>query len=249
MSVLRRGDRRRAPSTLVLLDLALLGVMFWAAYHTYVAFGLARVDAVALSQDAFWSARVAEMLDARCREATDLTASKVRGADQVQRLVDLHGLLREREMLWRVYAKCQEPKTFVVPEDLLHFRVNMDAAFEGNPEPGFQAIRRYVDENVESRRAIFILGHTDDTFTDRYNNELSYRRARTIAGVIEDHLAAKGLKAGKDFAIYPIGMGKTQLLPPNPADVDGWRKACRRIELSFRAQGVGGHGFDDERSK
>jgi len=77
--------------------------------------------------------------------------------------------------------------------------------------------------------------------------EEAYRRARTIAGVVEAHLKARGFQVGRAYALYPIGMGKTQLLPKNGLSVDDWRKACRRIELSFRGKGVG-HGYDGERA-
>lgn len=247
MSVLRTRDRRRAPSKLFLLDFALLGAIFWAAYHTYVSIGLGQVYAVSTEHDRFWADRVADMQQERCEEADKMHALPALHDDAVKTLVNLRALAPRRDELWRAYTDCQEPKTFLVDEELLHFKVDKDAEFEGDPERGFQAIRRYVDEQVASRRAIFVLGHTDDSFTDQYNNELSYRRARTVAGLIEAHLAIKGLRPGKDFAIYPIGMGETQLLPREGRDEEAWRKACRRIELSFRGRGVGSGSHEQAR--
>jgi outer membrane protein OmpA-like peptidoglycan-associated protein len=240
-----RGHRggRRPPSKIFMLDLALLGLIFWAGYHTYVSLGLGRVRAISNEQQQFWDDRVGDMRRQECiKNAAFGVSLLLPDGDPVRQLVHLAGSDSQRQALWQAYEGCLEPKTFVVPEDLLHFKVDRFNDFEGDPRQAFAMIRRYVDENITSRRAIFILGHTDDTFTVDYNAELSYRRARTSAALVEEHLTAKGLQSGRDFALYPIGMGETQLLPRGDLDLDSWRKASRRMELSFRGRGVG-NGF------
>ncbi len=69
---------------------------------------------------------------------------------------------------------------------------------------------------------LFIYGHTDDTGSEEYNQNLSERRARSVA----DYLAAAGLPAG---IMQVQGFGKSN--PRAANDTAAGRQRNRRVEI------------------
>jgi outer membrane protein OmpA-like peptidoglycan-associated protein len=79
-----------------------------------------------------------------------------------------------------------------------------------------QSLQRYPDTAVQ------VVGHTDDTGSAEYNQDLSERRARAVAGI----LMASGTPAAR---IQAYGRGLTQPVAPN--DTEAGRAANRRVEI------------------
>jgi outer membrane protein OmpA-like peptidoglycan-associated protein len=235
MRTTRRTSKRRASaSVIVIFDVVLMLFTVGSLLYTYTASGMQLVPEIATYQTAFWERRASELCveqDQRPR-LMPLPAN----ADPVTQLARLAGQTDQYEKIWAMYEGCQEPKMETINEDLLHFKVNKYDDFESDPSPGFQTIRSFVDQYVKSHQLIYVIGHTDDTFTDEYNYLLSYRRALRITDEIKSHLTRERLQAGKDYMLYPVGMGKSQLVPQVAGEsVDDWRKRCRRIEIYFRS--------------
>jgi outer membrane protein OmpA-like peptidoglycan-associated protein len=187
------------------------------------------------SQMAFWESRVREL----CGNQYRLPVSPSHLQDQAAP-ADWLRYLRElddyRKKIWELYIECQEPKTVIINEELLHFRVNRFDDFESDPTPGLKKILDYVDTNRRTHGHIYVIGHTDDQADHRYNDHLSYRRALYVVDKVRAHLQSQQLVEGKDYTLYPLGMGEYQLLTRGTTEsLDDWRKRCRRIELSFRS--------------
>lgn len=75
---------------------------------------------------------------------------------------------------------------------------------------------------------ISIVGHTDDVLDKAYNQELSERRAESVAAELEKHI---------DVSEYPIetsGRGKTEPLVPNDSDEN--RALNRRVTLTLESE-------------
>jgi len=228
----RRGERWRCPSAVVLIDVLLLLLMLGAAIHTQTSGHLRVVIPVMRDQVAFWRQRAADL----CTDPGPLPAlPPAEATDPSRQLALLSQLPSFSSTVWRTYVGCQEPRTVVIDEELLHFKVDSYDSFETDPEPGYEKIRGYVDLHVRARNRVYVIGHCDDTYTDEYNYLLSYRRALQVAGVIRAHLLAEGRRPGSDFVLLPIGMGKSQLLERRPGEaLEAWRTRCRRVEISFR---------------
>lgn len=224
--------RRAGRSFLVVLDVLLLLMVLGAAAQTQAARTLQSLGPVARDMHAFWDQRMSELCGGE-RAAPTLPPLGTSPAAHLALLARLTPIAAE---VWRLHESCQEPRTIVISEDLLHFRVNRHDEFEADPRPAFDRIAECVDQNVGGRSQIYIFGHTDDTYTTEYNDLLSYRRALEIAAVVRRHLDSRGLDPGAGYALYPVGMGESQLLPRNPGEnLASWRTRCRRIELSFRS--------------
>jgi outer membrane protein OmpA-like peptidoglycan-associated protein len=75
------------------------------------------------------------------------------------------------------------------------------------------------------RARVRIVGHADPRHTDEYNQELSERRARAVAGVLTD--------AGADPArVAVVGAGKTQASSKKPSRQALQR--ARRVDIQIR---------------
>jgi outer membrane protein OmpA-like peptidoglycan-associated protein len=235
MNIRGNHDRRRAgPSTLVALDVLLLMMILVLALHTIMVSRLSVVGPVAKYQREFWRERANEL----CVEPnqTPSMPELAADADPLRKLAFLKQLTSYSQTVWRLYEECGERK-LVITEELLRFKVDKHNQFEAkpNPEEAFTKIRNYADKNIQSHNQIYIMGHTDDTDEPDYNYQLSYRRALEIAMVIQRHLSNAGKEPGKDYALYPVGLGESQLLARKADDnLTVWRAKCRRIELVFR---------------
>jgi len=226
--------RRRGFSMLILVDIGLLLAVLVVAAHTFIASRLQTLGPAARYQQTFWQARADELCE---REGVPRLPPLPADGDATDQLAFLDGLTGVSNRIWQMHQNCEEPRSIVLPEDLLHFRVDKYDEYETSPEPAFATIRNAVNEHLKARNQIYVLGHTDDTATDQHNYELSYKRALEVARVIERHLTGTlRLKARQDFALYPVGLGESQLLGlANREEVGRWRTRCRRIEISFRA--------------
>ena len=92
-------------------------------------------------------------------------------------------------------------------------------------QPQFQATLNEVAETLRAypATAIDVYGHTDSTGTNAYNQDLSERRARSVA----DYLIGRGVQPVR---IATRGFGETQLLV-NPERTEADRQANRRVEI------------------
>ncbi len=75
---------------------------------------------------------------------------------------------------------------------------------------------------TDPRSVIDVMGHTDSTGSDAYNQALSERRAQSVANV----LASRGVNRDR---LVAYGFGETQPIASNET-VDG-RQANRRVEI------------------
>ncbi|WP_181180618.1 OmpA family protein [Mesorhizobium sp. B2-4-6] len=81
-----------------------------------------------------------------------------------------------------------------------------------------------LKDNRLSTFSFVVEGHTDATGTDRYNQDLSQRRAQSVAAF----LAANGVQSTR---LEPIGVGKSHPRVANPYD-----PVNRRVEMRIRTQ-------------
>ena len=237
-----QNRRRSAPSMLIVLDVLLLLMILATAVHTIIVSRMRVLGPATQAQSEFWQQRANELCVGRKQIPAAPTLRL--NADPLEQLAFLAELMPYSQKVWELYQGCQEPITREITEDLLHFKVNRFNEFEADTDvqAAFKTIRTYVDESLLTRRnQIYVMGHTDDTADDKYNYDLSYQRALYIAEGIQKYLAASGKQAGRDYAIYPVGMGKSQLKEQQSREPqDKWRTRCRRIELSFRSLRGGG---------
>jgi outer membrane protein OmpA-like peptidoglycan-associated protein len=78
--------------------------------------------------------------------------------------------------------------------------------------------------NEFEQSVIEVAGHTDSTGTDTYNQQLSERRAASVAA----YLATRGVLRDR---FIEIGMGETRPIADNSTDAG--RQANRRVELTL----------------
>jgi hypothetical protein len=66
------------------------------------------------------------------------------GASAWEHIENLIELWRVEPQIWSLYVGCKEPRTEVISEDLLHFKVNKFDEFETPPEPAYSKICGYA---------------------------------------------------------------------------------------------------------
>lgn len=93
-------------------------------------------------------------------------------------------------------------------------------------QPQFQRTLDQVASTLAEYRETYIdvYGHTDSTGSDAYNQQLSERRAISVA----DYLSAHGVQAAR---IGTRGYGESQPIASN--DTDAGRAANRRVEVKI----------------
>lgn len=82
-----------------------------------------------------------------------------------------------------------------------------------------------------------IVGHTDATGSDSYNQRLSERRANAVA----DFMLAQGISPSR---LRTVGMGETQPIASN--DTDAGRQQNRRVEIAIYASEEYRQGLENE---
>jgi outer membrane protein OmpA-like peptidoglycan-associated protein len=83
-------------------------------------------------------------------------------------------------------------------------------------------ITRYPDTLIR------VEGHTDSVGTEKYNMDLSFRRANSV----RDLLVQRGVNISR---IQPVGFGETMPVATN--DTEGGRQLNRRVEIKIAPQG------------
>ena len=81
-----------------------------------------------------------------------------------------------------------------------------------------------LKDNRLSTFSFVVEGHTDATGTDRYNQDLSQRRAQSVAAF----LTANGVQSTR---LEPVGLGKSHPRVANPYD-----PVNRRVEMRIRTE-------------
>ncbi|MFV0303587.1 MAG: OmpA family protein [Paracoccus sp. (in: a-proteobacteria)] len=109
----------------------------------------------------------------------------------------------------------------ILPEGILF--ATDSAAVSGPAQNDLYAVARNLNQYPNSR--VEVVGHTDDTGSDAHNQDLSQRRAQSVAGI----LTAAGVNAGR---IGAVGRGESQPVASN-ATPQG-RAQNRRVEILIR---------------
>jgi outer membrane protein OmpA-like peptidoglycan-associated protein len=93
---------------------------------------------------------------------------------------------------------------------------NLKPAFLATLDKVADVLNRYPKTNVT------VVGHTDSTGSEAYNQVLSERRARNVS----DYLVSRGVSSGRMFS---IGQGESQ--PRESNDTEAGRQLNRRVEI------------------
>ena len=182
----RQNRRRAGTSPVIVLDVLLLFLILAIAIHAIVMKRLGGLKPTVQSQIAFWQERSSELCGDSSQRPTLPVLSD--SSDPLEQLKSLAAVNDFSATVWEKYESCQEPISVNIPENLLHFKVNKFDEYVGDSEPGFTKIQENVDKHIESHTQIYVVGHTDDTGTEKLNYDLSYQRALHIAAFIQKHL-------------------------------------------------------------
>lgn len=109
----------------------------------------------------------------------------------------------------------------VLPEGILF--ATDSAAVSGPAQSDLYAVARNLNQYPNSR--VEVIGHTDNTGAAAYNQDLSQRRAQSVAGI----LAAAGVSQSR---LAATGRGMTQPVASN--DTPSGRAQNRRVEIIIR---------------
>ncbi|CAB3751457.1 OmpA family protein [Paraburkholderia solisilvae] len=121
------------------------------------------------------------------------------------------------------------------PMQAEHFTLRGDASFDTDSATLTASAARELDRLIEGTRrttidAILISGYTDASGSEAHNQELSERRALSVA----QYLAAYGLKARRSVQVH--GYGDANPMAPNTT-AEG-RAHNRRVEIVLETQKV-----------
>ncbi|HEU4961340.1 MAG TPA: OmpA family protein [Sphingomonas sp.] len=108
---------------------------------------------------------------------------------------------------------------------VLNMPSNVTFAYDSaTVQPQFQATLDQVAQVLSQYNETYIdvYGHTDSTGSEAYNQQLSERRADSVAAYLE----SRGVQSAR---IGTRGFGETQPIAPN--DTDAGRAANRRVEI------------------
>ncbi len=129
---------------------------------------------------------------------------------------------KELEEIPNTEVKREEDKLVVTMADAVLFDVNSAALkTEAQQTLGQMAdvMVRYPDTDI------LVKGHTDNTGSETYNQELSERRAKSV----QNYLIDKGVSVPR---ITAIGFGETMPVAPNDTPED--RQKNRRVEIEIK---------------
>ena len=115
-----------------------------------------------------------------------------------------------------------EDKLIVTMSESIIFDVN-SAALKPQSMKTLDQIADVMNNNPESD--ILVKGHTDSMGSEKYNQELSERRANSV----RNYLIAKGVATAR---ITAIGFGKTMPVASN--DTPEGREQNRRVEIEIK---------------
>lgn len=97
---------------------------------------------------------------------------------------------------------------------------NLNTSAQQNLNKLAEVLKRYPDTNIQ------VIGHTDDKGTDRYNQNLSERRAESVG----NYLRGQGISSTR---LKTIGMGENDPKVANDSDTN--RAENRRVEFVITA--------------
>lgn len=116
-------------------------------------------------------------------------------------------------------------------EGEINVRLTNDILFDTNSSALRSTSRTTLDELATNFREypdneLIVEGHTDSTGTDEYNQQLSERRASSVA----DYLIDRGV-AARNVTVYGYG----EMRPKSSNDTAEGRQLNRRVEIHIRA--------------
>ena len=114
-----------------------------------------------------------------------------------------------------------------LPGNVVRVTMTNQTAFEidsAQIKPGFRSTMDKLADVVSryNKTALTVVGHTDDTGTNEYNQKLSERRALSVA----EYLEARRVNG---MRMATAGKGETQPVASNASE--GGRQANRRVEI------------------
>jgi outer membrane protein OmpA-like peptidoglycan-associated protein len=114
-----------------------------------------------------------------------------------------------------------------LPNDVVRITMTNQTAFETDSadiKPGFHStMDKLADVVVRyGKTTLTVVGHTDDVGSNAYNQQLSERRALSVARYLES-------KQVDSMRLATAGKGETQPIAPNASD--SGRQANRRVEI------------------
>ena len=114
-----------------------------------------------------------------------------------------------------------------LPNDVVRITMTSQTAFDTNStaiKPGFQStMDKLADVVVRyNKTALTVVGHTDNTGSDKYNQELSQRRALSVAQYFESQKV-------NPLRLATAGKGESEPVASNSAEAG--RQANRRVEI------------------
>ena len=116
----------------------------------------------------------------------------------------------------------EEDKLVVTMSDAILFDINSAAL----KPPAMQTLDQMADVMVRYPESdIIVAGHTDSTGTEKYNQDLSERRAKSV----KNYLISKGVAVQR---ITAIGFGKNMPVATN--DTPEGREQNRRVEIEIK---------------
>jgi outer membrane protein OmpA-like peptidoglycan-associated protein len=114
-----------------------------------------------------------------------------------------------------------------LPNDVVRVTMTSQTAFDTNStaiKPGFQStMDKLADVVVRyNKTTLTVVGHTDNTGSDKYNQDLSQRRALSVAQYFESHKV-------NPLRLATAGKGESEPVASNSAEAG--RQANRRVEI------------------
>jgi outer membrane protein OmpA-like peptidoglycan-associated protein len=114
-----------------------------------------------------------------------------------------------------------------LPNDVVRVTMTNQTAFETNStdiKPGFHTTMDKVADIVVryNKTTLTVVGHTDDVGTNQYNQQLSERRAHSVANYLE-------AKRVNSVRLAIAGKGEAQPIESNATETG--RQANRRVEI------------------
>jgi outer membrane protein OmpA-like peptidoglycan-associated protein len=129
---------------------------------------------------------------------------------------------KELQQIKNAEVRREEDRLVVTMSEAILFDRNSTAMKSGAKqqlEKMAEVMARYPENDI------LVTGHTDNTGSEKYNQDLSERRAKTV----KNYLILKGISAGR---ITSMGFGETMPVASN-ATPEG-RQKNRRVEIEIK---------------
>jgi len=123
--------------------------------------------------------------------------------------------------------KTRQARVDKLPNNVVRITMTNQTAFDTNStdiKPGFHTTMDKVADVVVryNKTTLTVVGHTDDVGTNSYNQQLSERRAHSVANYLE-------AKHVNSMRLAIAGKGETQPVESNSTETG--RQANRRVEI------------------